>query len=359
MLQAYKKFIIKLFLKKIINVCFIFLSLILILNVFEEISFFKDIETKSYLPFILTFLNAPSVLYELFPFIFLISSLLLFLELINRNELNIFKINGLNNLKIIRLLFFTSIVAGFFIISIYYTFSSKLKFVYFELKNSYSNDDKYLAMVTENGIWIKDEINQAILIINAKKIKNNYLNDVLISEFNEQFNLIRIIKSKEIDISNKKWQIISPSIIVNNVTTNFDNNVELETHFNMKKINELFSDLSSLNILALIKLREDYKLLGYSTTEIDSHLNRIYALPFYLSVMTVIAAIMMLNIKRNKPMIFYMILSIFLSVIIYYIYYLFNLMGESGKIPLHLSTWLPLILLTIFIIIGLIRINEK
>jgi lipopolysaccharide export system permease protein len=214
-------------------------------------------------------------------------------------------------------------------------------------------------MVTENGIWIKDEINQTILIINAKKIKNNYLNDVLISEFNEQFNLIRIIKSKEIDISNKKWQIISPSIIVNNVTTNSDNNVKLDTHFNMKKINELFSDLSSLNILALIKLREDYKLLGYSTTEIDSHLNRIYALPFYLSVMTVIAAIMMLNIKRNKPMIFYMILSIFLSVIIYYIYYLFNLMGESGKIPLHLSTWLPLILLTIFIIIGLVRINEK
>ena len=67
----------------------------------------------------------------------------------------------------------------------------------------------------------------------------------------------------------------------------------------------------------------------------------------------------MLNIKRNKPMIFYLILSIFLSVVIYYFNYLFNLLGENGKIPLHISTWMPLFLLTIFITIGLIRIDEK
>ena len=134
-IQTYKKFIIKLFLKKVATVSCIFLSLILILNIFEEISFFKELNTKFALPFILTLLNAPSVLYQIFPFIFLISSLLLFLELINRNELDVFKINGLNNFKIIRLLFFTSFITGIFIISIYYTFSAKLKFVYLDLKN--------------------------------------------------------------------------------------------------------------------------------------------------------------------------------------------------------------------------------
>ena len=358
-IQTYKKFIIKLFLKKVATVSCIFLSLILILNIFEEISFFKELNTKFALPFILTLLNAPSVLYQIFPFIFLISSLLLFLELINRNELDVFKINGLNNFKIIRLLFFTSFITGIFIISIYYTFSAKLKFVYLDLKNAYSNDDKYLAMVTENGIWIKDEINQKILIVNAKQIKDKYLKNVLISEFNDQFNLIRIIRSSQVDISNKEWQIFDASIIEDNVKAESDNVITLNTHFNIKKINELFSDLSSLNIFALIKLRDDYKMLGYSTNEVESHLNKIYSFPFYLSIMSVIAAIIMLNIKRNKPMIFYLILSIFFSVIIYYFYYLFNLMGENGKIPLHISAWLPLILLTFFITIGLIRINEK
>ena len=231
--------------------------------------------------------------------------------------------------------------------------------MYLELKNVHAKDDKYLAMVTENGIWIKDEINGKVLIINALKIENEYLQNVIISEFDQDFQIVQIIKSTDIDISNYKWSILNPIIIKGNTSNSYDEPITLDTHFNIKKINELFGDLSSLNIVALRKLRDDYKALGYSTVEVESHLGKIYSFPVYLSIMTLIAAITMLNIKRNKPMIFYIILSIFLSVIIYYFYYLFNVMGESGKIPLYISTWLPLFLLTIFIFIGLVRINEK
>ena len=121
----------------------------------------------------------------------------------------------------------------------------------------------------------------------------------------------------------------------------------------------MFSDLSALNILELRKLSADYEKLGYTTIEISSHLNKIFSLPIYLAIMTIFSSIIMLNIKRNKPMIFYLILSIFLSVVIYYFNYLFNLLGENGKIPVNISTWMPLFLLTIFILIGLIRIDEK
>ena len=36
--------------------------------------------------------------------------------------------------------------------------SSKLKFFYFDIKNIYSEDGKYLKHFNGNGIWIKDEI---------------------------------------------------------------------------------------------------------------------------------------------------------------------------------------------------------
>jgi lipopolysaccharide export system permease protein len=75
--------------------------------------------------------------------------------------------------------------------------------------------------------------------------------------------------------------------------------------------------------------------------------------------MSVFSAIIMLNIKRNKPMIYHIISGILLSVTIYYFYYLFNLLGQNGKIPLVASIWLPLFMLMIFISIGLVRINEK
>jgi len=358
-MNVYKKFLIKKFLKKIVNVSVVFLSLIVILNIFEEISFFTNLDVNPLLPFILTVSNSPSVLFEIFPFVFLISSLLFFLDLINSNELEVFKVNGLDNLKIITILFFTSLITGLFLILFYYSFSSKLKFFYLELKNNYTTDGKYLAVINENGIWIKDEINENIYIINAKKIEDEKLKEVLIVEFNLKFKANRIIVSDSVDITGSEWLISNPIITKNNNTLIQDGGLKLMTHFNLAKINELFSDLSSLNIIELNKLSNDYKRLGYSTTEVRTHLSKIYSYPIYLALMTIFSSIIMLNIKRNRPMIFYLILSIFLSVVIFYFNFLFGLLGENGKIPVYSSTFMPLFLLAVTITIGLIRINEK
>ena len=290
---------------------------------------------------------------------FLISSQFFFLELIDKNELEFLKVHGLNNIKIIQILSSTSIILGIFLILLFYQFSSQLKFLYFDLKNDYSKDDKYLAVITENGLWIKDELGDKKYVINASKINGNYLENVSIAEFDLNFKLIKMIESNKVDVSSKEWNIFKPTISINNSTKILQNDISIFTHFDLKKINSMFRNLSSLNILELNKLKRDYEDLGYSTFEITSHLNRLYSFPVYLSIMSVFSAIIMLNIKRNKPMIYHIISGVLLSVIIYYFYYLFNLLGQNGKIPLLASTWLPLLLLMIFILIGLVRINEK
>ena len=359
MIKTFEKYLIVLFAKKIINVSFIFLALVFILSVFEEISFFKDLDVSISFPFLLTALNTPSTLFNIFPFIFLISTQFFFLELINKNELEVLKVNSLNNFKIIKLLFFTSILLGSFLVLIFYNFSSTMKFIYLDLKNDYSNDNKYLAVVTENGLWIKDEIDEKIYIIQANDIEDTYLKEVSIFEFNKNFDLSRVIEAKKVNIINYEWVIFSPIISKNNNNSSFNESINIVTHFNHSKIKSLFRSLSSLNIFELIKQRNEYKSLGYSTSEINSHLNRLYSFPFFVSIMTLLASIIMLNIKKSKPIIFHIILGIFLSVSIYYFYFLFNLFGENGKIPILVSIWAPLVMFSLFIIIGLIRINEK
>ena len=359
MIKTYEKYLIKLFLKKFVNIFLIFFSLVFILSIFDEITFFKDTDVKIFFPFLMTVLNTPSVLFEIFPFIFLISTQFFFIELIDKNELEVLKINGLNNFRIIKIIFTSSFLLGIVLILFYYSFSSKLKFLYLDLKNSYSNDNKYLAMVTENGLWIKDEINEKIYIINAKKIEDKYLVDVTISEFDLQFNLTRLILSKRVDVSSNNWILEKPKISKKNAPAIYPETYDILTHFNKKKINSMFRNLSSLSISQLVKLNDDYKTLGYSTVETRSHLSKLSAFPFYVSIVALLSSMIMLNIKRNKPIIFHIILGIFLSVTIYYLYFLFNLFGENAKIPILLSTWLPLLMLIFLISIGLVKINEK
>jgi lipopolysaccharide export system permease protein len=62
-----------------------------------------------------------------------------------------------------------------------------------------------LAVITKNGLWIKDEIDNKIYIINSSEIKDNFLINNFITEFNDNYEVIRNLQSKKIDIKEKIW----------------------------------------------------------------------------------------------------------------------------------------------------------
>jgi lipopolysaccharide export system permease protein len=359
MIKMYQKYLIKEFLKSVLLVTAVFFSIVSILNMLEELSYFKNLDVSILLPTLLNFLNSPSILYGIFPFIFLIATQFFFLNIIEKNELIVLKNFGIDNFRLIKILTYVSFIASLFIIIIFYNLSAKLKYTYLDIKNDYASDDKYLAVITENGLWMRDQINDEINIINAEKIDNNYLRNVTITNFDNNFNYISSIYSEEVNIENTDWFIKSAKISKNGEFNKIQNDIFFSTNFNSKKINSLFSNLESLTLWELYKLKKDYKEVGFSISEIDLHLQRIYSYPIYLVIMTILSSTMMLNIKHNKPKIFYLLLGIFCSVVIFYINHFANLLGENGRLPIELSIWLPHVLVLILVSIGLVKINEK
>ncbi len=361
MIKTFDKYFIRLFFKKILLLALIFFSLIFILTLFEEITFFSDSSnSKFHLPFMITLLNVPATLLEIFPFIVLISTQLFFVEIIKRKENELIKINRLDNFYLIRLLVLCSFLFGIIIITLYYPISSKLKFFYFDIKNIYSEDGKYLKHYSGNGLWIKDEIDDEIYIISASSDnKDKLLKNVFITKFDKNFNIIESISTKKADISLNEWIIENPIVFRDNKQIQLDKDIRLRSHFNFDKINKTFRDLNSLNLFELVRLKKENEVLGYSSQEVNLHFLRIISLPIYLSIMVIISAIIMLNIKRDKPYIFHVLLGILLSVVIYYINNIFNIFGLTDKIPVYLSVFFPIIFLSIVSTIGLVRINEK
>ncbi len=358
-LKTYQIYVIKFYLSMLFQVSLVFFGLILILNIFEEMSYVKDLDVNLFYPLLLTTLNSPSVLYTIFPFIFLIATQFFFIRIDEKNELSLFKHSSLNNFDIIKIISLVSFFLGVLIVTCFYHFSAKLKHMHLDIKNKFSEDNKYLAVVNENGLWIKDEIENITSIINANRIDKNLLISVTISQFDKEFELIRNIITEEADVSSNEWKIKEALISEVGFEEKKMKNLIFKTNFNLEKINSLFSNLSSLSLFELYDLKKDYKSLGYSTLEVDAHNHKIFSYPLYLMVMSVFSSIIMLNIKRNKPKIFNLILGILLSVLIYYINYFSNLLGESEKLPLELSVYVPLTILILLSTIGLVRINEK
>ena len=235
----------------------------------------------------------------------------------------------------------------------------RVKFLYLDIKNDFSKDDKYLAVITSNGLWIKDEIGENINLINAEKIEGNYLKNVIITQFDKNFEFKKTISSKKVNIQKKSWQISQALITKENETTQKEKKINFQTNFDKQKISTLFSNLSSLNILDLTELKNDYKTLGYSTILLTAHQLKIYSYPIYLAIMVCLSSILMFNVKYNKSRIFNLIFGIFISVVIYYVNFFFKLLTESEKIPTNVSVWAPQIILLLIACIGLVKINEK
>ena len=358
-IKTYQIYLSKVFTSTLLKTFIVFVSLAFILNIFEEINFFKDLEVSLTLPIFLTFLNIPSIIFDIFPFIFLITAQFAFIKLIDQNEIIVLKNFGLDNLKIIKILSVLSFLIGLIIITVYYNFSSSLKHSYLNLKNSYAKDNKYLAVITENGIWIKDEVGENINIINANRFSSNILYDVDVLQFDKNFNFKKNIISKKIIIENKSWLIKDALISDSKGKNRYIENYYLLTNLNYNDVNSLFSNLSSLNIFELNDLRKKYESINYSSTEVSSAIQKLISFPFYLTIMTILASTIMLNIKHNKSKIFHLIFGILISVIIYYLSFFFEELGKNEQIPIEISIWIPLIIIMLISTISLIRVNEK
>ena len=359
MLKIYQKYLIMNFLSKFIKITLIFLSLSFILGILEEINFFKDTNANFFYPYFLTLLNTPITLFEIFPFIFLLTTQFFLYDLFKNDEMNLLKKNGLDNMKIIKILFALSIVIGIFNVTIYYNMASKLKFYYSNIKNDFSDDNKYLAMVTNSGLWIKDEIDNRRLIVKSSYIEDKYLSQTIINEFNSDFQLLKTIQSKKIDISDNNWIIFNPVITIENNTETIDGEIRLLTNFNSEKINSLFSNISSFDIIKLFNLKKDYQKFGYSTDEITIHLLRLFTTPLFYGALTIFSVIIMFNFTKNRTLLFHVITGVLLSVSLYYVNFIFSSLGNNGKIPVFISIFFPLFIIFTISIIGLININEK
>jgi lipopolysaccharide export system permease protein len=357
-MKTYIKFLVYGFIKSFFNVFFFMISLVFILNILKEIEYFSNKEVSSLYPVYLSLMSSPSIIFEMFPFIFLIATQFFFLKLFNNDEINIFKYSGLKNIKIISLLSFISFFIGILTITVFYSFSSNLQHYYLQVKNQFSDDKLYLAVINKNGLWIKDVINNQTSIINSSKIENNFLTNTFITTFDENFNLIKSLKSDKIDIKDNEWLIYNPTIFKDNISKKTDL-IKFKSNFNQKRIESLFSNLSSLSLLKLIDLRKNYKLLNYSTVDVDIQIYKIATYPLFLVIMTILSSIIMLNTKKSSSKVLKIIIGLFFSVVIYYINNFFNVMGSTEKIPLMISIWTPILFLSLINMIMLVNINEK
>ena len=227
-------------------------------------------------------------------------------------------------------------------------------------KAKYSRDVDHLISINKNGLWIKEYNESNFLIIHGENLKAENLLDVSIFEFDLQNKMISRINADSADISQNPWKL--KNVIINN----FENGSYVLTDnldFNANKIySDIYTLYKNLNTISFLELIKNYNLLldkGYSKKALNEQIHKFISMPINLFLMIVLASIFTIGTLNSKANFFYLIVSMLICVIIYYFKDLSSALGQTGKISITLSIWMPVILVGLFCSIGIIQINEK
>ena len=355
------KYLAKEIIKIIFNISLIFFCLGIIMNLFEEINFFKDIDADIYLPITLSLLYVPSLLYNMFPFIIFLSGIWFFLKIKKTYEATAINIFGISNFSIILIPSILSVILGIFFITSINPITSLLVKKYETIKGSYERDKDYLAAITENGIWIKEKKLEINNIIRASSLKDEDLINVSIYEFDKNNNFVRRIEAKSANISSTKWSLKNVRIINGDGIILSENlkNYSYLSIYDAEKIKSLYSNLDTISFWSInneIKLLEER---GYSTKEMEAKLQRSYAFPFFLLSMVLLSSVFTLGVRFKENNWTYVFIAIVASVLIYFFNDFSAVLGKTEKLPIKIAVWMPIAIIFIFSAVGIIHANQK
>ena len=133
----------------------------------------------------------------------------------------------------------------------------------------------------------------------------------------------------------------------------------INSNFDKEKINSIYSNLDTISFFKLVRNKSELEQKGYAPSLLEEKKQFYLSLPFFLVLMVFLAGIFTLNNNDNRQNSYYILLSIIACVIIFYLKNFSTALGTIERIPLVMSVWSPIIILTIFCSIGVLQINDK
>ena len=293
------------FLKTIFKVTLIVYCFGIILNLFEEIEFFKNLDVSVLMPITLTALYIPSMIIKLLPFIIFVSSMWFLLYLRNSSDLLTLKVFGYSNFRIFFILASISFIFGWFVLLALNPITSQMVRYYEQTKSEFSRDIDHLVSINKNGLWIKENVSEGYRIISADESRDYILNNLRIYNLDENFKLLEKINAKTADITTNSW--VLNEVIINKFTDNMPekkivDEYYLKSTYDHKKIMSLFSNFDTMSFIDLLLNYKNLQRQGYNKNYLDQNLNNLMSLPFFLFIMTALAAILTMNTLKKSQL---------------------------------------------------------
>jgi len=327
----------------------VFLTLIMLIDMIEQLRRFQGIDVSFGQLFRLTLLNAPQAIDEILPLLMILSTIVLFVGLAKSSELVVTRATGRSGIRALAAPLGVAAVIGGLAVSTLNPIVAATSNRYQQLADTYRTGGAAALSLSGEGLWLRQGSPDGQSVVHATGYSADPLTlyGVTILSYAPDGGPIRRIMAQNARLDGKNWVLGHAKVWPLEVGVNPETNavehefLRLPTTLTSERIRESLSSPTGISVYDLPATIRDLAQAGFSTKRHEVWLQVELARPLFLMAMVLVGAAFTMRHTRFGGTGIAVLAAVLLGFTLYFIRNFAQILGENGQIPVALAAWAP------------------
>lgn len=327
----------------------IFLALVFLIGMVEQIRKF-DAGTIGFIEIIkLTLLNTPWEVVRILPLIMVIASLTLFLSLARSCELVVVRSTGRSVFRTLSVPFLVSFLIGVVAVAILNPIVASTSNQYKIVAERNAGGGSNVLSISREGLWLRQggPDGQTVIHADRSNLDGTELFGVSFFGFGpsgiprnriEAASATLVAEAWQLRTA-KEWRLDTPENPEREATAHEE--LSIPTSLTVNQIRDSFGAPNSVSIWDLSSFIDRLERAGLSPLRHRVWMNMELALPFVLAAMALVGAGLSMRHTRFRRASTMVVVALGLGFVFHFIRIFAQILGENGQIPVLLAAWSP------------------
>lgn len=340
----------------------VFLTLILLIDLIEQLRKFEGINVSFGQLFRLTLLNAPAAINEILPLLMILSTIVLYVGLARSSELVVTRATGRSGIRALAAPLAVSALIGALAVSTLNPIVAATSNRYQQLSDTYRTGVPSALSLSGEGLWLRQGGQQGQSVIHATGYSGAdpiTLYDVTVLAYAPNGGPVRRIAAQSAELGRDLWVLQQAKVwpltagLNPESTAALHDELRLPTTLTQSRIRDSLGRSTGISVYDLPETIRGLKEAGFSTKRHEVWYQVELARPLFLMAMVLVGAAFTMRHTRFGGTGMAVLTAVLLGFGLYFVRNFAQILGENGQIPVSMAAWAPPIA-SILLTVGLL-----